>query len=171
MDGVAAGTRGEPGVDEALVALYREHRVGLVRLAVLLLGDRPSAEDAVQDVFAALWRRKHLPDGPAYLRSAVVNRCRSAQRRGFLARRRRPPAEEHVPGPEVPYEVGEEHRAVLGAIERLPRRQREVIVLRYYCDLSVAEVARTLGVHEGTVKAGSARALASLRRHLEEENR
>jgi len=150
--------------------LYRMHRLELVRLAVLLIGDRLAAEDAVQDVFAGLWSRRFAPDGLGYLRVAVVNRCRSNQRRWVLARRKHTPGDLPPPGPGDRFELAEEHREVLAAIRRLPARQREVIVLRYYAELPVAEVAATLGIHEGTVKSSAARALAALRTALEEGN-
>lgn len=155
-----------------LPSLYRTHRLSLVRLGVLLLGDQQAAEDAVQDVFMSLWRKRNSPDGPvstlAYVRGAVVNRCRSDLRRRFLARRRRPLADLPGPAPGDELELAEEHRGLLAALRRLPTRQREVLVLRYYSELPVAEVAEVLGIHEGTVKSTSARGLAALRELLRE---
>lgn len=158
---------GGPVRERTMAGMYREHRLELVRLALLILGDRTAAEDVVQDVFTALWRRNFVPEGPGYLRSAVVNGCRSSQRRMVLGRRRRAPDDLPPPGPEHRLEVAEEHRVVLAAIQRLPRRQREVVVLRYYSELRVAEVAVVLGIREGTVKSTTARALAALRGALE----
>lgn len=150
--------------------LYREHRLALVRLAVLLLREQPAAEDAVQDVFATMWRRRTLPAEPdralAYLRAAVVNRCRTQLRKRIIARRRLPPWETPAPGPSDLAELAEEHRAVLDALEKLPDKQREVLVLRYFGDLSVAAVAAALGIAEGTVKSQSARGMDKLREML-----
>ena len=155
-----------------LAALYAEHRLGLVRLAVLLVDDRSTAEDVVQDAFAGLAAHAgRLRDADAalgYLRRAVVNRSRSALRRRRTVRGHRPPHD--VPGgdPADRVVLDEEHRAVLAALDRLPRRQREVIVLRYWCGLSEAGIAETLAISRGTVKSTAARALAAVERHLQE---
>ncbi|MGQ0837293.1 RNA polymerase sigma factor [Actinokineospora sp.] len=170
MDEVAVRRAQARPADASLAALYREHRLGLVRLAVLLIGEQAAAEDAVQDVFAVLWRRGFVPETPAYLRTAVVNRCRSTIRRAVLARRRVAPEVVAGPAPGDRVELAEEHQEVLDAIDGLPRRQREVVVLRYYAELPVAEVARTLGIHEGTVKSTCARALSTLRHGLGEKS-
>lgn len=158
---------------ESLPELYRQHRLTLVRLGMLLLGDKAAAEDAVQDVFTDMWRKRTLPSTPgaalAYLRRAVVNRVRSQQRRSVLARKKVPPADPSAPGPADVVELSEEHRDVLAALDTLPHRQREVLVLRYYCDLSVAAAADALGIHEGTVKSQTARGIATLRTLLTEE--
>ncbi|HET9142231.1 RNA polymerase sigma factor [Actinophytocola sp.] len=162
------GVRAEPG--GSIGDLYREQRLGLVRLAVLLLGDKQAAEDAVQDVFASLWSRRFHPDRDAYLRVAVVNRCRSHLRHRVRARNRHTPGDVPGPAPDERLALAEEHRQMLAAIDRLPGRQREVVVLRYYAELSLTEIAATLGIRTGTVKSTAARALTALRRFLEEEN-
>lgn len=153
--------------DTPLTQLYREHRLALVRLGVLLLGDQAAAEDAVQDVFTAVHRRG-IAVTHAYLRAAVVNRCRSAIRHTIIGRRKVVPLQPPEPEPGERLELIEEHQQVLAALDRLPRRQREVLVLRYYSQLSVAEVATALGIHEGTVKSSAARGLARLRELLGE---
>jgi RNA polymerase sigma factor (sigma-70 family) len=154
--------------DTSLTRLYREHRLSLVRIGVLLLGEQAAAEDAVQDVFASLHRRR-VDVTHAYLRAAVVYRCRSVVRRAVLWRRTRPPAELPEPPPGERLELAEEHRAVIAALARLPHRQREVLVLRYYSGMRVAEVAAALDVTEGTVKSSAARGLDRLRELLGEE--
>lgn len=180
MDDVADGVAAEAGAPASLAVagmslpeLYREHRLTLVRLGVLLLGDQAAAEDVVQDVFTGMWRTGTLPHTPvaalAYLRRAVVNRSRSHVRRLVLARRKPPPIDPDVPGPSEAFELSEEHRSVLTVLARLPRRQREVLVLRYYSNLSVSEAAKALGINEGTVKSHTARGLAALRTGLEED--
>ena len=125
-----------PAPAEAVTALYRAHALGLIRLAVVMLGDRPAAEDAVQEAFCGLYRRwHHLSDtGKAlsYVRSSVINSCRTVLRR---RRQAGPdPSTGDPPGEsaEALALIGEEHRQVLAAIRRLPARQREVLVLRFY---------------------------------------
>ncbi|MFN2562779.1 MAG: sigma-70 family RNA polymerase sigma factor [Jatrophihabitans sp.] len=146
-------------------ALYARHYLELVRLARQLVDDVETAEDVVQDVFAAL-ADKRLPDDPVrYLRRGVVNRSRSV-----LRRRRTVRAYAHRPvdpaGAADPADAellrSEEARAVLAAVAALPRRQREVVVLRFYADLSVAEAAAVLGIRAGAVTTSLRRALASL---------
>jgi len=155
----------EPDAGQAVTALYREHAVGLLRLAVAMLGDRPAAEDVVQEAFCGLYRRwpylsdraKSLP----YVRSAVLNGCRSVIRRrsrqdGWTA------AEPAAASAEYDALVGEEHRQVLQAVRTLPRRQREALMLRYFADLDVPEIARAMGISPGTVKSTLSRGIAAL---------
>jgi RNA polymerase sigma-70 factor (sigma-E family) len=156
----------------AVTALYAEHALGLVRLAVLLVGDRASAEDVVQEAFLGLYRRwDRLPDTSAplaYVRVSVVNGGRTTLRRRSRARQvgrwTEPPAE----SAEALALLSEEQRAVAGALRRLPGRQREALVLRYYLDLSEAEIAAAMGISKGTVKSATSRALAAVGRTLKE---
>jgi RNA polymerase sigma-70 factor (sigma-E family) len=161
----------------AVTALYREHALGLTRLALMLTRDRQAAEDIVQDAFCGLHRRwsqvrdadKALP----YVRSAVVNGCRSEFRRRRTARHLLPDAllpDAPAWSAESAVLAGEERRAVLRALTRLPARQREALVLRYYLDLSEAETASAMRVSRGTAKSAAARGIASLRRLLQEES-
>lgn len=157
-----------------VTGVFRAHHAELVRLAVLLLGDRPSAEDAVQDVFARLCGQDLLPAGDgalAYVRAAVLNRCRSALRRRALARRiggaRQLPGRDAVQqSAEHEAILAEDRRQVLAALGRLPRRRREVLVLRYWLGLPEAEIAQVLGIRPGTVKSTAARGIAALARDL-----
>lgn len=149
--------------------------MGLIRLAVVMLGDRPAAEDVVQEAFCGLYRRwAHLAD-PAkalsYLRSAILNGCRSELRRRIRAQRRpaQEPAAPATASAEYTALIGEEHREVLAALRRLPPRQREALVLRYYLDLAEPEIAATMRISQGTVKSTTSRALAALGRLLEED--
>ena len=145
--------------------LYREHAVGLIRLAVVMLGDRPAAEDVVQEAFCGLYRRwSHLSD-PAkslsYVRSSVLNGCRTAMRK----RARRMDAmlaEPDAASAETGAIIGEEHRAVVAALRQLPPRQREALVLRFFGDLEEPEIARAMGISRGTVKSTLSRGLAAL---------
>lgn len=150
--------------DQAVAALYREHAVGLIRLAVVMLGDRPAAEDVVQEAFCGLYRRWRHLSHPAkslpYVRSAVLNGCRSVMRR--TRHDIRMAAEPAAASAEYDALVGEEHRAVLQAVRKLPPRQREALVLRYFEDLDEAEIARSMGISRGTVKSTLSRGIAAL---------
>ncbi|SDR80989.1 RNA polymerase sigma-70 factor, sigma-E family [Nocardioides scoriae] len=159
--------------DTALERLHDAHHRGLVRLGTLLLGDPGRAEEVVQDTWVELYRRwdrvgGRVDDVAAYLRQAVVNRCRSVGRhRGVVVRHRAEPTPDAGPADEaVLAEVRRD--AVLAAVARLPRRQREVVVLRYYLDLSEREIARTLGISQGAVKSHASRGSAALRARLSE---
>jgi RNA polymerase sigma-70 factor (sigma-E family) len=163
------------GAADAVTALYEAHALGLVRLAVVMLGDRPAAEDVVQEAFCGLYRRWHAlseeTNALAYVRSSVINGCRSALRRRV---RQLALADADQPGESDSAEsealLGEEHRQVLLAIRRLPGRQREALVLRYYLDLDEAEIASSMRISRGTVKSTTSRALAALGRILEEQS-
>ena len=160
-----------PAPAEAVTALYRAHALGLIRLAVVMLGDRPAAEDAVQEAFCGLYRRWHSLADPAkalsYVRSSVINGCRTVLRR----RLRQAGAAGNPPGEsaEALALIGEEHRQVLATIRRLPARQREVLVLRFYLDLDEEEIAASMRISRGTVKSTTSRALAALGRILGEQ--
>jgi|SRR6266568_7016404 len=155
----------------AVTALYHEHALSLIRLAHIMLGNRPGAEDVVHDAFCGLYRRwEHLADKEkalGYVRSSVLNGCRSALRRGRLQDRvtAYQPA---VVSAEAAVLSSEERREVVLALRRLPARQREVLVLRYYLDLSDEQIAGDLGIRPGTVRSTRHRALASLERLLRE---
>ena len=164
-----------PEPAEAVTALYQAHALGLIRLAFVMLGDRGAAEDAVQEAFCGLYRRWHGLSDPgkalSYLRSSVINGCRSALRR----RRRQAsldPSTGDAPGEsaEATALIGEEHRQVLTAIRSLPARQREALVLRFYLDLDEEDIAATMGISRGTVKSTTSRALVALGRILGEQS-
>jgi RNA polymerase sigma-70 factor (sigma-E family) len=158
----AARRSAQAGVD----ALYREHGLGLVRFALLLTGDRASAEDVVQDVFLGLYRGwdRIRTDGNelAYLRTSVLNRSRSVHRTRLRDQSRRPPAGPPVWSAEAVAIDGEDRREVLAAVAALPAHHREALVLRYYLDLPEAEIAQVMRVSRGTVSSRTARALAAL---------
>jgi RNA polymerase sigma-70 factor (sigma-E family) len=160
--------------DEALERLYAAHYRGLLRLAVLLVRDRETAEEVVQDAFVAMhgsWGRLRDPARAlAYLRQTVLNRARSALRRRGVERRHLPrPGPEPVAGgagPDAAVLAGERRAQVLDALRALPRRQREVLALRYYADLDETAIAQTLGISRGAVKSHASRGAAALRAHL-----
>jgi RNA polymerase sigma factor (sigma-70 family) len=161
----------------ALTELFRRHHGDLVRLATMMLRNRETAEDVVQDVFAAVQARSGKlvqPDAALpYLRAAVLNRCRSVMRRQVLAQRFGALRDVDFGLSQLSAEADvirtEERRQVLAALTALPRRRREVLVLRYYVGLSEAEIAKTLGISQGTVKSAAARGIAALARKLGED--
>jgi RNA polymerase sigma-70 factor (sigma-E family) len=155
----------------AVSALYQETAVSLIRLAYVILSDRQAAEDVVQEAFCNLYRRwDQLVDtgraGP-YVRAAVVNGCRSVLRRRAV-RNRHVLYELPAASAEAAILGGEERDEVIRAVDRLPRRQREALVLRYYLEQSEAEIAGLMGVGPGTVRSTIHRALESLGRTLTE---
>ena len=158
--------------------LYEAHALSLSRLALVMLGDAAAAEDVVQDAFLGLYRRWDRLADPAaaqsYLRTSVLNGCRTALRRrarhGVLSARADAQAAV-LTGPslesaEATVTRGEEHRAVLAAIRRLPARQREALVLRYYLDLTEDQTAEAMRVSRGTVKSATSRAVAAVGRMI-----
>ncbi|MFG2357194.1 RNA polymerase sigma factor [Streptomyces sp. NPDC048521] len=176
--GTGTGTRtgthtlARPGQPPAIEELYHHRRLALVRLAVLLVDDLPTAEDVVQDAFTALFRRHghrldSLDDPEAYLRTSVVNAARSVLRRRRTVRAHTPPPEGYAPAPEEDVLLHEDHREVLAALRTLTRRQREVLVLRYWSHLTEVEIAAALGLSRGAVKSTASRALDALGRRLE----
>jgi len=159
----------------AVAALYEAHALGLIRLGVVMLGDRAAAEDIVQDAFCGLYRRWHHLSDPGnalpYVRSSVLNGCRSQLR--YRNRRlghagSKDMSAETVESAESTALLGEEHRTVLDALRRLPARQREALVLRYYIELAESEIARSMGISPGTVKSTTSRALTALGRLVKE---
>ena len=165
IEGVSIDT----DADVALERLYDAHYVRLVRLAVLLLGDAGRAEEVVQDSFVAIyrdWDRLSIENVPAYLRTTVVNRSRSALRHLAVVAKHPPHRPVDEPGADREVLRGAQRRAVIDAMARLPRRQREVLALRYYLDLSEREIAETLGISPGAVKSHASRGADALRRSL-----
>lgn len=164
-----AAERAHPLDANRLATLYDEHRVPLVRLALLLVDDLPTAEDVVHDAVARMLGRDIRPGAAlGYARTAVVNGARSTLRRRRTARDHVAPIGIDSDPADIAV-LAEEHREVLAALRRLPARQREVLVLRYYAELSEAEVAAATGVSRGTVKSTAHRALAALERALQTE--
>jgi RNA polymerase sigma-70 factor (sigma-E family) len=168
---------GEPpewSADLAVIELYSAHYRSLVRLAAVLVRDTPTAEEVVQDAFIAMhdgWQRlKDSEKALAYLRQAVVNRSRSVLRHRLVVERnpQKPPPD--MPSAEHGALTLLERSAVIAALRDLPERQREAIVLRYYADLSEAEIAAAMKISRGAVKSHTARGMAALRAALEQES-
>jgi len=157
----------------AVTAIYSTHYRSLVRLAVLLVRDVATAEEVVQDSFIAMhsaWRRLRDSDKAlSYLRQSVVNRSRSVLRHRVVVDRNAPKAAPDMPSAEQGALSLLERTAVIAALRTLPPRQREALVLKYYADLSEAQIAATMGISRGAVKSHTARGMASLRTVLEME--
>jgi RNA polymerase sigma-70 factor (sigma-E family) len=154
---------GESGA--AVAALYREHALGLIRLAYVSQGSRAAAEDIVQEAFCGLYRRwDHLSStdkAVAYLRSSVLNGCRNAVRRSG----RTPRAVTHQPpadSAESAALIGELRREVIAGLRQLPARQREALVLRFYLELSDVEIAEVMGISVNTVRSTLRRGIGAL---------
>jgi RNA polymerase sigma-70 factor (sigma-E family) len=163
----AAGRAELWSADEAVTQLYSGHYASLVRLATMLLHDQGRAEEVVQDAYVSLhgrWTRLRDPDKAlAYLRTSVMNGARSSLRRRSVAARHQPPEMGPVASAEASALVSEQRREVLAAVDGLPQRQREVLLLRYFLDLSEADIADTLRISRGAVKTHSSRGIAALR--------
>lgn len=173
-DGWSAQVRDDAAA-AAVTALYQANALGLVRLAHVLIGDRGAAEDIVQDSFSGLYLRWEQLRDPskalAYVRSAVLNSCRSRLRRAA-------PAELFTADlPDFAFVLAsaeamvlseEQRRAVMTALRGLPARQREVLVLRFYLDLSESEIAASMGIGKSSVRSAQHRALVALGRVLRE---
>lgn len=138
--------------------LYTAHWGSLVRLALVMTGDRGWAEDIVQDVFLRLATRPLPQDPPPYLRKMVINATRDHHRRRRTERRFAPMAA----GPVLMPEVDE----IIEVLKRLPERQRHALALRYYVDMDVAQVAQALGCPPGTVKSLLHRGIEALRKEI-----
>ena len=172
-DAALGSVPAEWDADQAVTAMYSEHYRSLVRLAALLVRDVATAEEVVQDSFIAMhtaWRRIRDNDKAlSYLRQSVVNRSRSVLRHRVVVDRNAPKPAPDMPSAEQGALTLLERTAVVSALRSLPPRQREALVLRYYGDLSEAQVATTMGISRGAVRTHTARAIASLRAVLEME--
>ena len=159
-----------PAAPRNLSDLYRDHRMRMVRLAILLVDDPSTAEDVVQEAFTGLHRHwSGLRDEAAaigYLRTAVVNGSRSVLRRRRTARDYVPPHQVNARSAESLAMLSAEHQSVVDALATLPPRQREVLVLRYYGGLSELEIAEATGISRGTVKSTASRAMDSVARAM-----
>ena len=159
--------------DRSVTELYCMHYRPLVQLTALLIFDVATAEEVVQDSFVAMhsgWRR--LCDGDkalCYLRQSVVNRARSVLRHRVVAVRNAPEPPADMPNAEHGAIVPLERSAVMAALRALSPRQREALVLRYYGDLSEAQIASAMGISRGSVKTHTASAMSALRSILEAE--
>jgi len=173
LDSVAAGRVTRCTADHAVTELYGLHYQSLVRLSALLVRDVTTAEEVVQDAFVAMhgaWRRLRDTDKAlSYLRQSVVNRSRSVLRHRAVVDKYAPKPTPDAPSAEQGAIAQLERSAVVAALRNLPERQREALVLRYYADLSEAQIAVAMGISRGAVKSHTARAMSALRMVLEQE--
>ena len=152
--------------DHALAVLYAQHYQSLLRLAALLLDEPAACEDIVQESYIRVATAKTALREPekalAYLRQTVVNLSRSSLRRRLVVLRHAPkPLPEGAPADEGAF-AALERQAVVRALAKLPPRQREAVVLRYYGDLSETQIAAAMGVTNGAVKSYCSRGLETL---------
>jgi RNA polymerase sigma-70 factor (sigma-E family) len=171
----AVGPPASPGsaaaADRAITAMYDTEYRSLVRMSAVLLGDIGAAEEVVQEAFIdvhAAWRRlRDIDRAVPYLRRLVLNRSRSLLRRRIMADR--PVPEPDMPRAEPAAIAPFERAAVIAALRRLPSRQREALVLRFYLELSEEEAAAAMKISRDAVQSHTARGQAALRSVLEPE--
>jgi RNA polymerase sigma factor (sigma-70 family) len=143
--------------------LYRSEYTSAVRLAYLLVSDSGRAEELVQDAFVRTLPRLESLENPAgYLRSTVLNLCRDEHRRRARAGRHRQLSVAYSPPPRLPTTES----AVWMAMQKLPQRQREALVLRYYLDWDSAAISAALGARPGTVRSLIHRGLSTLQKEV-----
>lgn len=155
---------GEMRPNRLLKELFYSEQPELLRVAVLMVGERELARDLVQESFVRVHGRVEGLENPgAYLRTTLVNLCRAHHRHRKVVDRLAPTGPGVVPPPGLPDDLS----AVWIALESLPERQRHALVLRYYLDLSDSEIAELLGARPGTVRSLTSRGLAQLRKVVE----
>ncbi|MGH8894929.1 MAG: RNA polymerase sigma factor [Actinomycetes bacterium] len=162
--------RGEAvDAERAYEELFHFHFAAMTRLAAMLGADDP--EDVAQEAFVRLHRRTRALRDPhaavAYLRTTVVNLTRSRLRHLAVVRRHRPSAPPDVTSAEQDVVRREADHELIAAMRRLSSRHREALVLRYWLDLTEAEMADAMGVSRGTVKSHVSRGLDALAGLLE----
>jgi RNA polymerase sigma-70 factor (sigma-E family) len=172
--GRLAGDRGAGplDVDALVIELFRREASSLVRLTRLFVDDRNAAEDLVQEAFIRLARGGHRirdpAKAPAYLRSIVLNLARDHNRRGLMSMRHHLPQDDQA-AIEDEITLRDDQQHVIDALRELPHRQRDCIVLRYYDDLGIDDIAATLGISRNSVKTHLGRALRTLEGDLASE--
>jgi RNA polymerase sigma-70 factor (sigma-E family) len=155
----------------AVGSLYQETAVRLIRLAYVILSDRQAAEDVVQEAFCNLYRQWSRLDDPErarhYVRASVINGCRTVMRRQRV-RTSRVLYELPAAAADASVLASEERDNLIRSVDRLPDRQREALVLRFYLDLPDEDIARLMSIRPSTVRSSIHRALDTLGRDLEE---
>jgi RNA polymerase sigma factor (sigma-70 family) len=157
-------------VDALVVRLFEEEGQALVRLVRLFVDDRNAAEDLVQEGFIRLARSAHrIKDeskAAAYLRSIVLNLARDHNRRGLVSLRHHLPLDDRRASTEDTIVLRDDQQAVIDVLRDLPHRQRDCIVLRYYEELGIDDIAASLGISRNSVKTHLRRGLAAMERAL-----
>jgi len=168
--GSAADALSAADVDRLVARLFNEEGHSLVRLARLFVDDRNAAEDLVQEAFIRLARSatriQDLDKAAAYLRSIVLNLARDHNRRGFVSLRHQLPFDDHQASIEDQIDLQEDQRRVLEQLRELAPRQRDCLVLRYFHELGIDDIASTLGLSPNSVKTHLKRGLAGMERRL-----
>lgn len=169
---IAGAVRTDVTADaDALVAeLFTSEGASLVRLARLFVDDRNAAEDLVQEAFIRLARNTHRIEdrakAPAYLRSIVLNLARDHNRRGLVSLRHHLPFDEMRASAEDEIVLSDDRQRILDALRDLPLRQRSCLVLRYYEELGIDDIAEVLGISRNSVKTHLSRGLAAMEQRL-----
>ncbi len=156
----------------SLPELYDQHYRTMVKLASMYVDDTATAEEVVQDSFVKLVSGSYRIEDArqvAYLRQMVLNGARSTLRKRKVRRNYNPDDPGTAPSAEVGGVASAERDRVLSAIRKLPKNQSNVILLRYYLDLSEGEIADTLGIARGSVKSHAHRGLKRLRSVLADD--
>jgi RNA polymerase sigma factor (sigma-70 family) len=168
-----AGAAAAVDVDAFVESMYREHGSGLVHMVRLFVDDRNAAEDLVQEAFIRLSRSAHKIEDPrkaaAYLRSIVLNLARDENRRGLVSLRHRLPFDDSQASVEDTVVIAEDHQQIVDALRELPRRQRDCLILRYYDELGIDDIAETLDISRNSVKSHLTRGMRALERLVSDE--
>lgn len=169
----SAAAVSRPTADVLVAELFQAESARLVSMARWFVDDKTAAEDLVQEGFIRLAANATKIADPArataYLRSIVINLCRDHNRRGLVSLRHRPPTIAPEPSAEEQATLREDVREVVDAVRALPRRQRDCVVLRYYLDLSINEIADTLSLSANSVKTHLQRGMRALESQLKEQ--
>ncbi len=159
--------------DDVVRSLFAERRIELVRMAVLLVDDRETAQDVVQEAFLQLHARRRSLTSPdkalAYLRRCVLNGARSVLRKRRTTRGIAWEGAPVEPGADAAVMSAFEQRAVVEAVRGLPARQQQVVILRFWLDLAASQAAEVLGVRPGAVAAATFKATRALERVLSDQ--
>ena len=157
-------------VDALVISLFQQEAQSLVRLARLFVDDRNAAEDLVQEAFIRLARTAHrikdASKAAAYLRSIVLNLARDHNRRGLVSLRHHLPVDDWGSSTEDEIELREDQQDMIEALRDLPHRQRTALVLRYYEELGIDDIAAAMGISRNSVKTHLQRGLATLEERL-----
>jgi RNA polymerase sigma-70 factor (sigma-E family) len=164
------GRSAAPDTRVDVPALYEAHYRKLVKLASFYTDDTETAEEVVQDAFLKLLKGNYRIDtNPgAYLRSMVLNGARSQLRKRKVRRDYVPDTPRPVDAAEIGGVAAAASTEIVAALRTLPEKQSAVLVLRYFLDLSEADIAETLGIARGSVKSHASRGLAKLARMIPE---
>jgi RNA polymerase sigma-70 factor (sigma-E family) len=163
---VVSARRARESSSASFAEVFNTHHRSAVRLAWLLTGDPHAAEDVVSDAFAKVWvqwEKGNVKDVGPYLRRAVANNVKSRGRRRGIEIREAEKRGGDDRGVRLDEDALADRDVVWQALRRLPERQRQTLVLRFYEDLPEAEIAEILGVRVGTVKSQISRGLDRLR--------